>query len=61
MKKTIYFLTVIVVSMSLVACGNVKKQNDTSSNEEGWVTLFDGSSFDGWRGYGRADMPGMDN
>jgi len=42
MKKTIYFLTVILVSMSLVACGNVKKQSDTSSNEEGWVTLFDG-------------------
>ena len=27
-------------------------------NDDGWVTLFDGSNFDGWRGYGREDVPG---
>lgn len=25
--------------------------------EEGWVTLFDGSDLDAWRGYGREDVP----
>jgi hypothetical protein len=22
------------------------------SEDEGWIVLFDGTSFDGWRGYG---------
>jgi hypothetical protein len=25
---------------------------------EGWITLFDGSTFTGWRGYNREDVPG---
>lgn len=29
---------------------------DTSAEAE-WVSLFDGSSFDGWRGLGRDDVP----
>jgi hypothetical protein len=24
---------------------------------DGWITLFDGKTFNGWRGYNRADMP----
>ncbi|MDR1781348.1 MAG: DUF1080 domain-containing protein [Tannerella sp.] len=24
---------------------------------DGWITLFDGKTFNGWRGYDRADMP----
>ncbi|MDR1500157.1 MAG: DUF1080 domain-containing protein [Tannerellaceae bacterium] len=24
---------------------------------DGWITIFDGKSFNGWRGYNRADMP----
>ncbi|MDR1454379.1 MAG: DUF1080 domain-containing protein [Tannerella sp.] len=26
-------------------------------NAEGWITLFDGQTFTGWRGYNRKDMP----
>lgn len=26
-------------------------------DEDGWITLFDGKTFKGWRGYNRADMP----
>ncbi|MCC8199650.1 MAG: DUF1080 domain-containing protein [Tannerellaceae bacterium] len=25
---------------------------------DGWITIFDGSSFEGWRGYNRTDVPG---
>lgn len=25
---------------------------------EGWMLLFDGKTFNGWRGYGRTDIPG---
>lgn len=40
---------------------DVKK--DTMSNtsaiqsDSGWITLFDGTSLNGWRGYGRQDVP----
>jgi hypothetical protein len=27
-------------------------------DEAGWITLFDGQSFNGWRGYNREDVPG---
>ncbi|MDR2470166.1 MAG: DUF1080 domain-containing protein [Tannerella sp.] len=26
-------------------------------NSEGWITIFDGKTFNGWRGYNREDMP----
>lgn len=26
-------------------------------DQDGWITLFDGKTFNGWRGYDRADMP----
>ena len=28
-----------------------------SKKDAGWITLFDGKTFNGWRGYLRADMP----
>jgi hypothetical protein len=27
-------------------------------DEAGWITLFDGETFNGWRGYNREDVPG---
>ncbi|SMO76688.1 protein of unknown function [Saccharicrinis carchari] len=35
------------------------KPNMLSSEEvdEGWILLFNGKNFDGWRGYGRKDVP----
>jgi hypothetical protein len=62
MRKIFYFLTVILVSMGLTACGGAsKKQVDANKHEkkadEGWIVMFDGESFDGWRGYGRTDIP----
>jgi hypothetical protein len=30
---------------------------DFPVDDNGWITLFDGSSSNGWRGYNRADLP----
>ena len=39
-----------MAAMSLVSCAD--KQNDGE-----WISLFDGKTFEGWRGYHRTDMP----
>jgi hypothetical protein len=62
MKKTFYFLTIIFASMSIVACGSASKEKSKKSEAKAenseWITMFDGTSLDGWRGYGRTDVPG---
>ena len=30
---------------------------DFPKDSEGWITIFDGKTFNGWRGYNRTDMP----
>ncbi|GAB1414997.1 DUF1080 domain-containing protein [Paludibacter sp.] len=62
MRKTFYFLTIILASMNIIACAGPskkqnKKNNDAKETSE-WITLFDGTSLDGWRGYNRKDVPG---
>ncbi|MDR1919161.1 MAG: DUF1080 domain-containing protein [Tannerellaceae bacterium] len=31
---------------------------DFPKDADGWITIFDGKTFKGWRGYNRADVPG---
>ena len=66
MKKIFYSVSLIAMSaMMFTACGNANKQANTTEAgadsvaqpQEEWITLFDGTSFDGWRGYNRTDMP----
>jgi hypothetical protein len=66
MKKIFYSVSLIAMSaMMFTACGNANKQAKTTEAgadsvaqpQEEWITLFDGTSFDGWRGYNRTDMP----
>ena len=54
MKKNIFVFTAIIL---LAACGSqnkVKGSNSSSSssssnNKDGWISLFDGKSLDGWK------------
>lgn len=65
MKKIFFTFSLVIMAFALSSCTNTKQQGEeTAENDavemeadEGWITLFDGSSFDGWRGYGREDMP----
>lgn len=61
MKKVFYLLSLCAMSgMILLSCTNAKKQSNTSeeaTQEDEWITLFNGTDFTGWRGYNRADMP----
>lgn len=64
MKKIFLTFSLVIIAVVLFSCTNSKKQaedttdtNDTEMTNDEWITLFDGETFDGWRGYGRQDMP----
>ncbi len=73
MKKQILLLGVFTGLLVLAACGSSKKVAGKSEamdkkapinaltaaeKSAGWMLLFDGKTFEGWRGYGRQDVPG---
>ncbi|MGV8963819.1 MAG: 3-keto-disaccharide hydrolase [Candidatus Saccharimonadaceae bacterium] len=65
MKKVFLISSLVIMTMILTSCTNSKKQADATAvntdsmkvtNDE-WITMFDGETFNGWRGYDRTDMP----
>jgi hypothetical protein len=72
MKKITLVLSCMVAASAFMACGGSgatapaytvldKPAVDLSTfpvDEQGYIVLFDGQSFNGWRGYGRDDVPG---
>jgi len=53
MKKTILFIGIMVAMMVSSSSASAKE----SSKKDGFVSIFDGKTFNGWRGYNRTDMP----
>lgn len=69
MKKFFYVVSLLIMSvMIFTACNNANKNASATGDatdsvavvqEDGeWISLFDGESFAGWRGYNRQDVPG---
>lgn len=57
MKK----ITIIALAMCAVVAGvneSVAQKKSKKSDKDGAVVLFDGKTFNGWRGYNRTDVPG---
>jgi len=61
-------LSIFMLSMLLVACGGASENAEESTDEtaeaedateadDDWIVLFDGTSTDGWRGYGKDELP----
>jgi hypothetical protein len=65
MKKLVLLATMAVTMFYLTSCGGGKKAEglpeaslaDFPVDENGWITLFDGQSLNGWRGYNRPNLP----
>lgn len=55
MKRTLFALLAI---MSLNACNSSESTEQAKEvTEEAWITLFDGSSTEGWRAYNGDELP----
>lgn len=59
MKREIFFLRMIFASLLLIVTAVTPAAGRTPAGKGAWIRLFDGKTFDGWRGYNRADMPGV--
>lgn len=59
MKKPIYLTFSLIVAMLLTTASFAQKANKLSKEEkkEGWVLLFNGKNFDGWRQCNGTEMP----
>ena len=59
MKKTIYLTFSLIAAMLLTTASFAQKANKLSKEEkkEGWVLLFNGKNFDGWRQCNGTEMP----
>ncbi len=59
MKRFTYItLSIICISaLMFTSCNNMGKKKE-AEKDSNVIVLFDGNSFDGWRGYNRTDIPG---
>ncbi len=59
MKKPIYLMLAIVAGLLISTVTFAQKPNKLSKEEkkEGWVLLFNGKNFDGWRQNNGTEMP----
>ena len=66
MKKAIYMLAIAAFAVAFTSCNSCSSQKadaadeaaaESKAAEEGWISLFDGKTFNGWRGYNQAGVP----
>ena len=69
MNKILLFVLILALFVSLGACRNQTDQDTADAKipaphsltpaeaEDGWMLLFDGTTFKGWRGLGRHKVP----
>lgn len=69
MKKVIYAFAFVIMAAVVFACGGATKKNETTqepesaipgfkTDKDGYIVIFNGEDFTGWRGYGRDTIPG---
>lgn len=58
MKLANILISCVLVSMIAASCGSSKKSmSGSQKQDEGWISLFDGKTTTGWRGYNKTAFP----
>lgn len=59
MKQINKLFSVVIVAAVVVSCGpkGSKPSSETKVEDEGWVSIFDGTTTSGWRGYNKTEFP----
>ena len=57
MKRLFSILSIVILALTLGSCSGSKNAAKTKTSKDGWVTIFDGTSFKGWRGYTKESVP----
>ena len=50
-------IAVLLLLFILVGCSSQEAQNAGNEEQSEWIVLFDGKTFDGWRGYNQDEFP----
>jgi hypothetical protein len=54
--KLVNILLSIILVMGITSCGSAGKKK-TEGSKENWISLFDGKTTTGWRGYNKTTFP----
>ncbi len=58
MKVANILISCTIISIMAASCGSSKKSmTGSQKQEEGWISLFDGKTTTGWRGYNKTAFP----
>ncbi|HUV00798.1 MAG TPA: DUF1080 domain-containing protein [Bacteroidales bacterium] len=57
--KLVKIILLIVLVMGITSCGQKSKKESSKAVDDGWVSLFDGKTTAGWRGYNKPAFPGQ--
>jgi len=58
MKVANILISCVIISLMAASCGSSKKSMAGSQKqEEGWISIFDGKTTTGWRGYNKTAFP----
>src|SRR4030042_2374645 len=55
--KVINIVLSFVLIMGITSCASSGKTKTTKTQDEGWVSIFDGKTTTGWRGYNKTTFP----
>lgn len=55
----LYPLILVTTLLISSACSKSPDEIQTSNTSDGWISLFDGKTLDGWRGYNGVDIDGI--
>ncbi len=58
MKIVNVLISCVLITGLAASCGSTRKtMNDTKTQDDAWISLFDGKTTTGWRGYNKTAFP----